>query len=167
MFLIRTSKQIKLQSCAKSQIVGNYFALLYLIVFSRVHATLYVTMSVRRSVRRSVRWSVCRSEITSLFLAFGAEGRSDLTYCPCPTTILPMPTRTRLMLPCIWPCFIWIFVAICLSHLFSCKKLLCKRLCPSFCWPISLLFPPSVRPSAGPSHVSQKLQIYENFRKIK
>ena len=30
MFLIITSKRIKLQSRAKSQIVGNFFALLYL-----------------------------------------------------------------------------------------------------------------------------------------
>ena len=27
-----------------------------------------------------------------------------MSYCPCPTTILPLPTRTRLMLPCIRPC---------------------------------------------------------------
>ena len=28
-----------------------------------------------------------------------------MSYCPCPTTVLPLPTRTRLMLPCIRPCF--------------------------------------------------------------
>ena len=69
-------------------------------IFSRVHATLYVTMSVGPSVRPSVG----RSEITSLFSAFRAERSSDMSYCPCPTTILPLPTRTRLMLPCIRPC---------------------------------------------------------------
>ena len=57
--------------------------------------------------------SLCRSvgpsEITSLFQVFRAERRSDLSYCPCPTTILPLPTRTRLMLPCIRPCFLLFF----------------------------------------------------------
>ena len=27
-----------------------------------------------------------------------------MSFCPCPTTILPLLTRTRLMLPCIRPC---------------------------------------------------------------
>ena len=67
--------------------------------FSRVHATLYVTMSVRPSVGPSVR----PSKITSLFQAYRAERRSDLSYCPCPATILPLPTRTQLMLLCIRP----------------------------------------------------------------
>ena len=67
------------------------------LVFSRVYATLYVTMSVRGSVRRSV--------ITSRFWAFRARRRADFSYCPCPATILPLPTRTQLMLPCIRPCF--------------------------------------------------------------
>ena len=86
-----------------------YFSLCLLCfqVFSRVHATLYVTMSVRRSVCPSVGPSVGRKSLRSksFFWAFRAEWRSDLSYCPCPTTILPLPTRTRLMLPCIRPCF--------------------------------------------------------------
>ena len=73
-------------------------------------ATLYVTMSVRRSVgpsvSRSVGPSVRRSVITSRFWAFRAERRANLSYCPCPDAILPLPTRTRLMLPCIRPCFL-------------------------------------------------------------
>ena len=73
-------------------------------LFSRVHATLYVTMSVRRSVGPSVRRKSLRPK--SLFWVFRAEWRSDLSYCPCPTTIQPLPTRTQLMLPCIQPCFI-------------------------------------------------------------
>ena len=67
-------------------------------LFSRVHATLYVTMSVGPSVRPK---SLCSA---LLFSVFWAERRLDLSYCPCPTTILPLPTRTRLMLPCIRPC---------------------------------------------------------------
>ena len=67
-------------------------------VFSRVHATLYVTMSVGPSVGPSV--------ITSRFWAFRANRRADFSYCPCPATILPLPTRTRLMLPCIRPWFL-------------------------------------------------------------
>ena len=70
-------------------------------LFSRVHTILYVTMSVRRSVGLSVGLSV----ITSLFWAFRAKRRADFSYCPCPATILPLPTCTRLMLPCIRPCF--------------------------------------------------------------
>ena len=61
--------------------------------------------SIRHYVGPSVRWLVGRSEITSLFQVFRAERRSVLSYCPCPTTILPLPTRTRLMLPCIRPCY--------------------------------------------------------------
>ena len=60
--------------------------------------------SLCRSVGPLVRRSVRRSEITSLFSAFRAERRSDLSYCPCLTTILSLPTRTRLMLLCIRPC---------------------------------------------------------------
>ena len=48
----------------------------------------------------SVGWSV----ITSRFWALRAKTRADFSYCPCPATILPLPTRTRLMLPCIRPC---------------------------------------------------------------
>ena len=69
-----------------------------------MHATLYVTMSVRRSVGPSVRPKSLR--FASLFSAFRGKRRSDLSYCPSPTTILPLPTRTRLMLPCIRPCFL-------------------------------------------------------------
>ena len=59
-------------------------------------------MSLCRSVGPSVR----RSVITSRFWAFRAKRRADFSYCPCPSTILPLPTRTRLMLPCIlgWKC---------------------------------------------------------------
>ena len=53
------------------------------------------------SVRRFVRPSV----ITSRFWAFRAKRRAEFSYCPCPATILPLPTRTRLMLPCIRPCW--------------------------------------------------------------
>ena len=68
-----------------------------LFVFSSVHATLYVTMSVRWLVGRLVGRSV-------RFWAFRAK-RKDFSYCPCPATILPLPTRMWLMLPCIQPCF--------------------------------------------------------------
>ena len=64
-------------------------------------------MLVGRSVRRSVYPSVRPSEITLLFQVFRAERRSDLSYCPCPTNILPLPTRTRLKLPCIQPFLKW------------------------------------------------------------
>ena len=64
-------------------------------VFSRVHVLCRFM---------SVGPSVCPSEITSLFQAFRDERRSDLSYCPCPTTTLILPTLTRLMLPCIRPC---------------------------------------------------------------
>ena len=37
---------------------------------------------------------------------FRADRRSVLSYGPCPTTILPLPTRTQMMLPCIRPCFL-------------------------------------------------------------
>ena len=70
-------------------------------IFNRVHATLYVG----RSVGQSVRWSVGPSVITSRFGGFRAKRRADFSYCPCPATILPLPTRTRLMLPCIRPCY--------------------------------------------------------------
>ena len=51
--------------------------------------------------------SVIRPSVITLpFQAFGAEKRTDLSYCPCPTTIMPLPTRTRLMLSCIQPCSI-------------------------------------------------------------
>merc|ERR1712212_495733 len=65
----------------------------------------YVGPSVRWSARLLVRPLVRPSEITLLFQAYRAERRSDLSYCPCPVTILPLPTRTRLMLPCIQPCW--------------------------------------------------------------
>ena len=64
-------------------------------IFCRVLLDSIVTMSVRRKLLRP----------KSLFWAFRAEWRSDLSYCPCPTTILPLPTRMRLMLPCIRLCF--------------------------------------------------------------
>ena len=54
----------------------------------------------------SVHPSVCPSVITSRFWAFIAKRRADFSYCPCPATILPLPTRTRLMLPCIRPCYV-------------------------------------------------------------
>ena len=57
------------------------------------------------SLCRSVRQSV----ITSRFWAFRAERRAYFSYCPCPATILPLPTRTRLMLPCIRPCSFLLF----------------------------------------------------------
>ena len=40
-----------------------------------------------------------RSVITSCFWAFRAKRRADFSYCPCPAPILPLPTRTWLMLP--------------------------------------------------------------------
>ena len=81
----------------------------FLVACTRLYTSL--CRSVRRSVRPSVRPSVGRKSLrfASLFSAFRAERRSDLSYCPCPTTILPLPTRTRLMLPCIRPCSLLIF----------------------------------------------------------
>ena len=61
--------------------------------------------SIRHYVGPSVGRSVGRSVITSHFWAFRAKRRADFSYCPCLATILPLPTRTRLMLPCIRPCF--------------------------------------------------------------
>ena len=68
-------------------------------IFSRVHATLQPTLSVCLSVGRLVTLSFFR-----VYWQFGG-------YCSCPTawlvyfTIsLPLPTRTRLGLPCIRPC---------------------------------------------------------------
>ena len=60
------------------------------------------------SLCRSVCWSVGHPKslcYASLFSVFWAE-RFDLSYCPCPTTILPLPTRMLLMLSCIRPCFV-------------------------------------------------------------
>ena len=54
----------------------------------------------------SVSRSVGPSVITSHFWAFRAETRANLSYCPCPDAILPLLTRTRLMLSCIRPCFL-------------------------------------------------------------
>ena len=68
----------------------------FLVAYTRLYTSLC------RSVGRS---EITLSEITSLFWTFRAEWRSDLSYCPCPTTILPLPTRTQQMLPCIRPCF--------------------------------------------------------------
>ena len=51
------------------------------------------------SLCRSVGWS----KITSRFWAFRAKRRTDFSFCPA--TILPLPTHTWLMLPCIRPCF--------------------------------------------------------------
>ena len=67
-------------------------------IFSRVHETLYITMSVHPSVGLSV--------ITSHFWAIRAERRADLSYFPWPGGILPLSTRTRLILSCIRPCFV-------------------------------------------------------------
>ena len=62
------------------------------------------------SVHPSVGRSVCPLVITSRFWAFRAKRRAYLSYCPCPDNILPLPTRTRLMLPCIRPCSIEVSV---------------------------------------------------------
>ena len=65
------------------------------------------------SLCRSVVLSVCpsvRPKSLSFFrrLEFNRDQIRALlrleSYCPCPTTILPLPTRTQLMLPCIRPC---------------------------------------------------------------
>ena len=53
-----------------------------------IRKRVYITMAVGRSV------------ITSRFWEFRAKRRADFSYCPCPATILPLPTRTRLMQPC-------------------------------------------------------------------
>ena len=89
--------------------------ILFVVVFSCVHATLYVTILVGSSIRPSVGPSVGRSVgrlvgpsvITSRFCTFRAERRAGLSYCPCLSAILPLPTGTRLMLPCIRPCSSW------------------------------------------------------------
>ena len=81
----------------------------------RLHIPIFAKSTVvRHYVGRSVGPSVGPSVITSRFWAFRAKRRADFSYCPCPATILPLPTRTRLMLPCIRPCWllneVWILV---------------------------------------------------------
>ena len=52
----------------------------------------------------SLCWSVGWSVNTSCFWAFRAKRRADFSYYPCPAPILPLPTRTQLMLPYIRTC---------------------------------------------------------------
>ena len=52
----------------------------------------------RHYVGPSVGPSVGQSVFTSRFWAFRAKRRADFSYCPCPANILPLPTRTRLIL---------------------------------------------------------------------
>ena len=81
------------------QVYCRFFATLLQVICFLVACTRLYT-SLCRLVSRSVGPSI----ITSRFWAFRAKGRADFSYCPCPATILPLPTRTRLMLPCIRPC---------------------------------------------------------------
>ena len=98
----------------KSKIRNRY--LLFLVACTR-HYT-----SLCRSVRPSVRPKSLR--FASLFSTFSGKRRSDLSYCPCPTTILLLPTRTRLMLPCIRPCSMKVGIAF----------LICSNLSLRFSW---------------------------------
>ena len=73
--------------------------------FWNTHCFLVACTRLYTSLCRSVCPSIGRSIITSRFWAFRAKRRADFSYCPCPATILPLPNRTQLMLPCIQPCF--------------------------------------------------------------
>ena len=78
---------------------------MFLVACTRLYVTMLVGWLVSQLVGRSI--------ITSRFCAFRAKKRADLSYCPCPDAILPLPTGTRLMLSCIRPCFF--SVSFCLS----------------------------------------------------
>merc|ERR1712087_858143 len=73
----------------------------FTIRYNTIQDFLVACTQLYTSLYWSVGLSVGPSEITLLFLAFRAERRSDLSYCPCPTTVLLLPTHTQLMLPCI------------------------------------------------------------------
>ena len=100
-----------------------------LLILSHVHS---ICHSVGWSFYWSIHWlvgrlvspSICQSihlkrypnHITApapshtvmyCFCAFRAERRANLSYCPCPSAILPLSTRTWLMLPCIRPCYFY------------------------------------------------------------
>ena len=69
---------------------------LFLILFSRVHATLQPALSVGRSVGRLVGWSVGRSVTLYFFLwfyFFDITAPAQMVWWP---QIWPLPTRTRL-----------------------------------------------------------------------